>query len=237
MDGTAGQAVEYRLYGLMEVAERQQASAQATLEGLAAERAALAREREALARGVAGLQAGMQGAVRAAVAESLAGAATEGVAAVQAATGPLLSRLSGVTAQAREADAALRGVVAWASWRLLGWLVAVGAAMVVLGWLMSSGVLWWTQGRSRQHERRRHSYRQRWQRCGPTGTSGPRRGCWASWPGATLATGPAYGWTRRRGRLGTEATTGCCWGTRATGTRRAGLGTDKGAGCGRENRA
>lgn len=146
MDGMAGQEVEDRLYGLMEVAERQQAAAQATLEGLAAERAALAREREALARGMAGLQAGTQGAVRAAVAEGLAQAATEGVAAVQVATGPLLSRLSRVMEQAGQADAALRGVVAWASWRLLGWLVAVGAATVVLGWLMSSGALWWDAG-------------------------------------------------------------------------------------------
>ena len=145
MDGM-GREAEDRLYGLMEVAERQQAAAQATLEALAAERAALAREREALARGVAGLQAGTQGAVRAAVADSLAGAATTGVAAVQAATGPLLSRLAGVAEQAREADAALRGVVAWASWRLLGWLVAVGAATAALGWLISSGVLWWDAG-------------------------------------------------------------------------------------------
>ncbi len=81
MDSVTGQAAEDRLYGLMEVAERQQAAVQAALEGLAAERAALAREREALARGVAG-------------------AATEGVAAVQAATGPLLSRLDSVAEQA-----------------------------------------------------------------------------------------------------------------------------------------
>ena len=40
----------------------------------------------------------------------------------------------------------MRGVVAWASWRLLGWIVAVGAVTVVLGWLMSSGVLWWDTG-------------------------------------------------------------------------------------------
>ena len=122
MDGVAGQAGpgdEDRLYGLMEVAERQQGAVQAALDGLAAERTALAQEREALARGVAGLQAGTQGAVRAAVAESLAGAAVEGVAAVQAATGPLLARLDGVAEQAGQADAALRGVVAWASWRLL----------------------------------------------------------------------------------------------------------------------
>ena len=142
----ARREVEDRLYGLMEVAERQQAAAQATLEGLAAERAALAREREALARGVQGLQAGTQGAVRVAVADSLAGAATEGVAAVQAATQPLLSRLAGVAEQAREADAALRGVVEWASWRLLGWMAAAVALLVLGGWVASTLVLWWDTG-------------------------------------------------------------------------------------------
>ena len=149
MDGVAGQAGpedEDRLYGLMEVAERQQGAVQAALDGLAAERAALAREREALARGVAGLQAGTQGAVRAAVADSLAGAAAEGVAAVQAATGPLLARLDGVAAQAGEADAALRGVVAWASWRLLGWMVAAVALLVLGGWLATTLVRWWDTG-------------------------------------------------------------------------------------------
>ena len=54
--------------------------------------------------------------------------------------------VDGVAAQAGQADAALRDVVAWARWRLLGWLVAVGAAAAVLGWLMSSGVLWWDTG-------------------------------------------------------------------------------------------
>lgn len=146
MDGTAEQADEDRLYGLMEVAERQQAAVQAALEGLAAERTALAREREALARGVRDVQLGTQGAVRVAVAEGLAGAATEGVAAVQAATGPLLSRLAGVAEQAGQADAALRGVVAWASWRLLGWMVAAVAALVLGGWLASALVLWWDTG-------------------------------------------------------------------------------------------
>jgi len=132
VDGTAGQADEDRLYGLVEIADRQQAAVQAALEGLAAERAALAREREALARGVAGLQLGTQAAVRAAVAEGLAGAAVEGVAAVQAATGPL-SRLDSVAEQAGQADAALQRVVAWASWRLLGWMAAVAAAVVLGG--------------------------------------------------------------------------------------------------------
>jgi len=146
VDGTAGQADEDRLYGLVEIADRQQAAVQAALEGLAAERAALAREREAFARQVQGLQAGVQGAARAAVAEGLAGAAVEGVAAVQAAPGPLLSRLDSVAAQARQADAALRGVVAWASWRLLGWITAAVALLVLGGWLATALVLWWDGG-------------------------------------------------------------------------------------------
>ncbi len=137
------EADDSRLYGLMEIAEGQQAAVQAALEGLAAERTALAREREALARQVQAVEGGARAAVRAAVADSLAGAATEGAAAVQAATRPLLDRVAGVTAEAGQAEAALRGVVLWASWRLLGWIVAVGAATVLLGWLMSSGVLWW----------------------------------------------------------------------------------------------
>jgi len=67
----------------------------------------------------------------------------EGVAAVQAATGPLLSRLDSVAKGAGQAEAALRRVVLWASWRLLGWVVGLGAVMVLFGWLVSSGVLWW----------------------------------------------------------------------------------------------
>ena len=137
------EAEDSRLYGLMEIAEGQQAAVQAALEGLAAERAALRREREALARQVQAVEGSARAAVRAAVAESLAGAATEGVAAVQAATRPLLDRVAGVTQQAGQAEAALRGVVLWAGWRLLGWIAAVGAMTVLLGWLMSSGVLWW----------------------------------------------------------------------------------------------
>jgi hypothetical protein len=88
--GEAGMGVvdDDPLFAVLEIVERQQAAAQAALEGLAAERAALRQERDALARQVQALQAGVQGAVRAAVVDSLAAAATEGTAAVQAATRP-----------------------------------------------------------------------------------------------------------------------------------------------------
>jgi len=65
---------------------------------------------------------------------------------VQVATRPLLDRVAGVMAEAGQAEAALRGVVAWASWRLLGWMAAVVAALVLGGWLASTLVLWWDTG-------------------------------------------------------------------------------------------
>lgn len=116
-----------QLYGLMEIAERQQAAVQTALEGLAAERAALAREREQLAQAQQALELGTRTAVRGAVEDSMARAAGIGVEAVQA-------------------EAALRRVVPWASWHLLGWGVATIAALAVLWWLASSAVLWWDAG-------------------------------------------------------------------------------------------
>lgn len=74
---------EDRLFGLMEIAQGHQAAVQAALEGLTAERAALRKEREELARQVRGLERSTDMAVREAVKASLAGAATEGAAAVQ----------------------------------------------------------------------------------------------------------------------------------------------------------
>lgn len=138
--------VEGRLYGLLEVAERQQAAVQAALDGLAGERAALEGERARLAREVTTLDLSLRGAVSVAVKDSLAAAATEGAKAVQAATGPLLGELAAVTERAGRADAALRRVVLWASWRLLGWIAAVGAVTALVGWLTGSAVLWWDAG-------------------------------------------------------------------------------------------
>lgn len=138
---------EERLYGLMEIAERQQAVVQAALDGLTAERAALERERQKLAREVAALVQGTRKAVHSAVSESLAGAASKGVEAVGKATEPLLDKLADVTAGAGEAEAALQRVVQWASWRLLGWIMALIAALVLFGWLSSTALVWWDSGR------------------------------------------------------------------------------------------
>ena len=137
------EAAEGRLYGLMELAEGHRAAVQAALQGLAAERAALRGERERLARQVLDVQLAVQGTVRQAVADSLAGAAVEGVAAVQAATRPLLDRVAGVADSAGQAEAALQRVVGWASWELLWRGVAVTAALAGLLWLAHLSVWWW----------------------------------------------------------------------------------------------
>ena len=139
-------AVEERLFGLIEIVERQQAAVQAALDGLVAERAALGREREQLAHGVGALSGHVRSAVLGAVSESMTRAAETGAAAVRDATKPLLSDLAGVSTQAGRAEAALRNVVQWASWRLLGWGVAGIAALALLWWLASSAVLWWDAG-------------------------------------------------------------------------------------------
>jgi hypothetical protein len=139
-------ADEDRLYGLMEIAERQQAAVQAALDGLAAERAALARERETFAREVVLLRAGTHTAVSLAVAEGFAGAAGKGVEAVQIATHPLLGKLEGMTNSVASAEAALRRIVSWASWRLLGWIMLLIVALVLLGWLTGNALVWWDTG-------------------------------------------------------------------------------------------
>ena len=175
---------EDRLYGLMEIAERQQAAVQAALDGLVAERAALGREREALAYGVRELQLGTQNAVRLAVKNSLAGAATQGVAAVQAATTPLLGKLAGVTAEAGQAQAALRQVVLWASWRLLGWVMAGVAGLVLLGWLMSALILWWDRGAITEARTQKMWFQAEVAELEAKYDGWVKAGSWASWNGA-----------------------------------------------------
>lgn len=134
---------EETLFGLIEIAERQQAVAQTALDGMAAERSALGQEREQWVSGIGLLSEDIRSAVLKAISESMTGAAETGAQAVRAATEPLLGTLTGVSTQATQAEAALRGVVQWAGWRLLVWGLATTAGLAVLCWLASAAVLWW----------------------------------------------------------------------------------------------
>ena len=158
-DGTGTGDAEQFLYGLMALAEEQQAAVGAALAGLAAEREALAVERAALGKqaeavrgetvrlrqAAAELGPGLARAAGAAVERSLVGAGGTAVAAVEAAAQPVLARLDGMAAQAGAAEAALRRVVGWASWRLLGRGAAVAAAVAGLLWLAHLSVWWWAE--------------------------------------------------------------------------------------------
>lgn len=143
-------ASEERLYGLIEIAERQQAAAQTALEGLAAERAALKAERERLGQDVHGLNLHVRTAVLGAVAESMREAAETGAEALKSATGSLVLQLDNVGLTADQAEASLRRVVLWASGRLLAWFATGIAVVALLGWLVSNVLLWWDIGAIRQ---------------------------------------------------------------------------------------
>jgi len=149
------------LFGLMAVAEEQQAAVREALAGLAAQQVALERQQarleqqaEAVRAEAVGLRriAGEVGpglarstreATETAVERGLAGAGTTATAAVQRAAQPLLDGLAGVAAQAGAAEAALRRVVGWATWRLLGQGVLAVACLVGLLWLLQASGWWW----------------------------------------------------------------------------------------------
>ena len=149
------------LFGLMAVAEEQQAAVRDALAALAAQQAALEQQQarlegwtEAVRAEAAGLRriAGEVGpglarstreAVEIAVERGLAGAGTTATAAVQRAAQPLLDGLAGVAAQAGAVEAALRRVVGWATWRLLGQGVLAVACLAGLLWLAQASAWWW----------------------------------------------------------------------------------------------
>jgi AcrR family transcriptional regulator len=134
---------EERLYGLMEIVEQQQAAVQRALNGLAEERAALAQERQRLADEASGLEERVREAVSAAVTTALEQVGKEGVATVREATKPLLEDVAGLAGGMAVAEEALRRIVAWASWRLLGWIVALTVGLMLFGWLSSTALVWW----------------------------------------------------------------------------------------------
>ena len=149
------------LFGLMAVAEEQQAAVREALAGLVAQQAALEQQQarlegwtEAVRVEAVGLRriAGEEGpglarstreAVETAVERGLAGAGSTATAAVQRAAQPLLDGLAGVAAQAGAVEAALRRVVGWATWRLLGQGVLAVAGLAGVLWLAQGAASWW----------------------------------------------------------------------------------------------
>ncbi len=158
----AGDA-QQQLYGMMGLAQEQQAAVAAALAGLVAERAALAGERVTLAQQAEamraeaaslrraagelgpGLARSTQAAAERAVERGLAGAGETVAAAVEGAARPALERLSGMAAQAGAVEASLRRIAGWASWRLLGRGLAVVGVLAGLLWGAELSVWWWAE--------------------------------------------------------------------------------------------
>ena len=137
--------MERRLYEVLTMAETSQATAQVTLDGLAAERAALSRERTALALQVTELQQRMKASVAAAVKETLAGAAGQVVAEVKEQIGSLEHNVGVMTNSVADAEFALERIIKWVSWRILGLVVVVLVVLGGGGWVASAGVQWWDE--------------------------------------------------------------------------------------------
>ena len=112
---------QLKIYGLIDVAEQQQAELSAAIEALRAEREAIRAE------------------VSATVRQSLAGASQTAATALETATAPLLNRLTGVTTAAEQAEGKLRNAGAWFAWKWVA--VALGGLAGVC--LVAYGSLWW----------------------------------------------------------------------------------------------
>lgn len=136
-------AIDEKLYGLLEMAERQQVEAQTVLQDLAAERAASIHDREQWAQAMDGVGDDLRAAVSEAVTEHVAGIAEAVGDAVREMNDPLAEIVAQIAEEGRLAEAALRGVVQWASGRLLLWTLGAIVGLGLLCWSASSTLLWW----------------------------------------------------------------------------------------------
>jgi hypothetical protein len=134
---------EDTIYGLLEIAERQQTAAQGALDGLSAEREMFARERVEWMSGVGSIKDDVRSAVLAAVAESTDEAVQVAAEAVKEATDELMASLACMSDSVVEAESSLRTIAAWASARLLIWILSAIAALLLLWWLANCCLLWW----------------------------------------------------------------------------------------------
>lgn len=142
-DASFRDALDEKLYGLIEVAERHQATVHMLLEQLAAEGAALAQERHSWASDMEGLRGDISATVQEAIGSNVAGVAAIAAQAIDGLRQPVADQMTLVAASALRADEAFRNMIGWATSRVLLWGLGALAGLVTLGWLASGIVLWW----------------------------------------------------------------------------------------------
>jgi len=116
---------QLKIFGLIDLAERQQAELTAAIKALKAERE--------------GLRAELTATVRQTLGQSSA-------AALETATAPILNRLAGAATAAAQAEDKLRGAVAWFNWR---WAAIAGASaggLLLATWLTIAAIVGFYRG-------------------------------------------------------------------------------------------
>ncbi|MBE9610909.1 hypothetical protein [Chitinilyticum piscinae] len=155
---------QQQLFGLMALAEDQQKAVQAAIEALEAERETLQREREAFkqatsaaagvvvevkqaaAAAIPGVQKAAENAVGAAVRVSLAGASQAAANALETASSPILSALTGVVRAGESAADRLNAASAAFGWRWATVAGGISAGAIVAVSLVAWGAVWWQRG-------------------------------------------------------------------------------------------
>lgn len=131
--------VQQQIFGLLAAAEDQQKAVQIALDGLNAERAKLAQVTAKVENSVPALRNATQEAVKAAVGASVSGASKAAVGAIEAASGPLISQLTTVVANAKAAGAELNEAMTGFGWKWAATTVAstLGGVLAILlaAWL------------------------------------------------------------------------------------------------------
>ncbi|MBS1064282.1 hypothetical protein JK185_14950 [Gluconobacter wancherniae] len=146
---------ERRIFGLLEMAERQQALSGDLLQDLTREKEALARERQEQRTAHERWRRDVRQATQTEVRRGLEGMLATGTEAVQLTLSGLRSELNHLPLQTTRAVQALERLVHYATWELF---LRIVAGLLGLGgglWLITSGLLLWQQGRLVQLEDRK----------------------------------------------------------------------------------
>jgi hypothetical protein len=138
-----GDAVDEKLYGLVDIAEQQQSTVQMILDQLAEERAELAKEREQWIKEMESISHGIDATVIDAVSSSMARVVDTAGHRISDLGKPFVDQMLQAAVSAEQAEQAFRNLIRWASARLLLWGVSALASLMLLGWLASGIVLWW----------------------------------------------------------------------------------------------
>ena len=146
---------ERRIFGLLEMAERQQALSGDLLQELTREKEALARERQEQHAAHERWRRDVRQATQTEVRRGLEDMLTSGTEAVQMTLSGLRSELHHLPLQTTRAVQELKRLVHYATWglflRIVAGLLGLGGGL----WLITSGILLWQQGRLVQLEDRK----------------------------------------------------------------------------------